>query len=103
MILKIMKVTGNSLNPIYKNGDFVMVSKIPIIISGIRANEIVVFDHPRYGRMIKRVLQVQDKEKRLFVVGENDESLDSRHFGTIPLDWVVAKVFLHISPRSSKS
>ncbi len=96
MILKIMKVSGSSLYPLYQDGDFVMVSKIPILLFGIHPGDRVVFDHPRHGRLIKRVEWVEFGGARLFVVGENDESVDSRRFGAIPREWVRAKVVWHI-------
>lgn len=96
MIFKIMKVSGNSLYPLYRDGDFVVLSKIPILVSGIHPADIIVFKHPRYGLMVKRVLRVENDGKYLFVIGENDESVDSRRFGDIPLEWVLAKVIWHI-------
>jgi type IV secretory pathway protease TraF len=94
-----MKVSGSSLDPVYMNGDFVMVSKIPILLFGIAVGDFVVFDHPRYGRLIKRVERVTAAGKRLFVVGENTDSVDSRTFGSIPREWVQARVIWHFHAR----
>lgn len=57
----------------------------------VRIDEVVVFMH--HGKeKIKRIKQI-DPLKGLFVVGDNpDSSTDSRTFGWIDFDEVVAKV-----------
>ncbi len=99
MLLRIIKVSGRSLYPVYCDGDFVIVSKIPILIAGFRPGDVIVFDHPVHHQMIKKIERVEAGGKSLFVLGENDDSIDSRRFGTIPSDWVKAKVIAHIRRR----
>ena len=99
MILKIIKVTGRSLYPVYQDGDFVIISKIPILFGFLRPGNVVVFNHPAYGRLIKRVARIEEGGKRLFVVGENEESVDSRSFGSIATQWVQGKVIWSIFKR----
>ncbi len=88
MILGLFKVTENSLYPAYRDGDFVIVSKIPVLFRAYHPGDVVVFTHPIYGRMIKKVQRVEPGGRNLFVMGENDLSVDSRRFGAIPVDWV---------------
>jgi signal peptidase I len=92
MLLAILRISGHSLNPVYRDGDFVIVSKIPFLFRDIAPGDVVVFDHPVHRKMIKRVERIEEGGKSLFVVGTNDESVDSRRFGPIPRDWVLAKV-----------
>lgn len=94
MILGLFKVTENSLYPAFHDGDFVIVSKIPILFRAFRPGDVVVFRHPVYGRMIKRVQRIEDGGSGLFVTGENDQSVDSRRFGAIPVEWVDGVVVL---------
>jgi signal peptidase I len=101
MVLMILRISGQSLYPILQNGDFVIVSKIPILIAGIKPGDVVVFNHPVYRKIIKKVERIENGGEALFVVGENDDSVDSRRFGSIPRRWVLAKVIGHIkrNPR----
>lgn len=96
MIFNILKVSGRSLQPIYQDGDYVIVSRLPILFSSPRPGAVIVVDHPVYGRLIKRVERIEAGGARLFVVGENCESVDSRAFGAIPRQWVRAQVILHV-------
>jgi len=98
-MLRFLKVTGHSLEPQYREGDFVLVAKIPFLFS-IRPGDLIVFQHERYGVMIKQVARVELSPKRLFVLGWHERSVDSRRFGPIAYDSVIGKVVWHISrPR----
>jgi nickel-type superoxide dismutase maturation protease len=99
MVLKVIKVSGRSLYPVYQDGDYVIISIIPILFAWLHSGDRVVFDHPTYGRLIKRIEQIAQGGRHLFVVGENDDSVDSRRFGAIPRAWLKGKVIWHIAPR----
>jgi nickel-type superoxide dismutase maturation protease len=90
-MLRLFKVTGKSLQPNYYEGDFVLVSKIPFWVRRPRPGDIVVFRHPRFGMMIKRVERVTPKQD-LFVSGTHATSNDSDNFGVIPFTSVIGKV-----------
>ena len=96
-MLKIIKVTGQSLSPEYKEGDYVVITTIPFFFSALKTGEKVVFHHPVYGTMIKRVERDCAEEQEVFVVGSHSESLDSRQFGPIPKGWITGKVLWHIA------
>jgi nickel-type superoxide dismutase maturation protease len=90
-MLRLFKVTGKSLQPIYYEGDFVLVSKIPFLARRPRTGDIVVFCHPRFGMMIKRVERVTPGGE-LYVTGTHPTSKDSDNFGVIPFTSVIGKV-----------
>ena len=69
MLLQIIKVTGHSLDPLYHDGDFVLVSQIPILWQGIGPGDVVVFRHPRLGRLIKLVERLENGDQSVYVVG----------------------------------
>ena len=98
MLLQIIKVTGHSLDPLYHHGDFVLVSQIPMLWQGIRPGDVVVFQHPRLGRLIKLVERLEDGGSSLYVVGLDANSSDSRIFDAIPRDRVEGKVIWHFVP-----
>jgi signal peptidase I len=99
VILGVVKVTGSSLYPAYQDGDFVIVSKIPILLSGLKPGDVVVYQHPGQGRRIKIVDHLEDGGQSVFVFGLHPDSHDSRSFGAIPSKLIVAKVIGHIRKK----
>ena len=98
MILRILKISGNSLFPRYSEGDFVLIFKIPFFFyTWLHQGDVIVFRHTQHGLMIKEIRSVSSDDKKVFVVGSNSESVDSRDFGYIPLETVVGKVIWHKS------
>lgn len=94
-ILSIFKITGESMLPDYKEGDFVVISKIPFLIRNSLIGDIVIFNHPIYGILIKKIDSFVPGEG-FFVSGTHEKSLDSNKLGRIPLDAIRGKVILHI-------
>ncbi len=102
MLLQIIKVSGHSLDPLYQDGDYVLVSKLPILWRGIRPGDTVVFQHPRLGRLIKLVDRLEAGGAAVFVVGLDMWSSDSRTFGAIPREAVQGKVIWRFSQEPKK-
>ena len=99
-MLRLLKISGNSLEPEYIEGDFVLVSKIPFLHSHPRPGDVVAFLHHEHGTMIKQVQSVSGDGRSLFVVGTHPLSVDSRHFGPIASHSVLGKVIWHVKkPR----
>lgn len=97
MLLQIIKVTGHSLDPLYRDGDFVLVSRIPMLWQGIRPGDVVVFQHPRLGRLVKLVERLDDGDRSVYVVGLDAHSSDSRTFGAISQAQIQGKVIWHFA------
>ncbi len=95
-MIQILKVTGVSLSPFFLEGDFVVVSKIPFVLRKIKTGDIVVFRHPVYGTMIKKVERISPDGEEVFVVGTHPESTDSRQFGPLQRRQLIGKVIWHI-------
>jgi nickel-type superoxide dismutase maturation protease len=95
-MIQILKVTGESLSPVFLEGDFVVVSKIPFVLRKIKAGDIVVFQHPVYGTMIKKVDYISPNGEEIFVLGTHPESTDSRQFGPLQRRQLIGKVIWHI-------
>ena len=102
MITHLFKVTEDSLAPDFQEGDFVLTVRIPFFSIRYKSGDIVVFDHPAYGRMIKRVQAISPENDTLFVVGSHPNSIDSRQFGPIPTQAVLGKVIWHIKKPASQ-
>ena len=94
-MLKFFKVRGDSLTPEYSQGDFVLVSKIPFLFAPPSAGDVIAFQQPGYGLLIKRI---QDRlpDGGLNVIGDHPESVDSRIFGVVRGSDVLGKVIWHI-------
>jgi len=96
VILNLLKVSGDSLVPVYQDGDFVLVSRIPYLFAAIRPGDVVVFRHERYGTLIKMVESLGVRGDEVNVVGTVPGSVDSTRFGPIPARKVLGKVIWHI-------
>jgi signal peptidase I len=95
-MLRIIRVSGFSLLPDYDHGDFVVTSKIPVLLKRLRPGDVIVFNQPGYGRLIKRIERVRPERGEVFVVGSHSSSVDSRQFGAVRLSDVTGKVILHV-------
>jgi signal peptidase I len=95
-MVKIIKIAGESLNPLYGDGDFVLVTKIPFILKRIKSGDIIVFNNSRYGPMIKRVDKYDKNKGELWVSGTHPESVDSLEIGPVFTEDLLGKVVLHI-------
>jgi signal peptidase I len=95
-MFKWLKITGNSLNPDYQDGDYVVISQLPLWLRGIRPGDVIVFRHAAHGTLIKHVASVSADGTEIFVLGAQAESIDSRQFGAIRRPSVMGKVLWHI-------
>lgn len=104
-MLRFLKVTGNSLFPLYQEGDFVLIIKIPFSLWGYfryHRGDIVVVKHPYYGLLIKIIQSITNDGKQFFLIGTQDESTDSRQFGLVEHHWILGKVIWHIRNPGKK-
>ena len=95
-MISVLKVTGESLYPLYNEGDFVIISKIPFVLNRLKIGDIIVFKHSLYGTMIKQVKEINKEGDRLCVIGTQGNSVDSRQFGEIDKASILGKVVLHV-------
>jgi signal peptidase I len=95
-MIRLLKVSGESLSPKYQEGDFVVVSKIPFLFDAIKPGDTVVFKQPGYGTMIKQVDRVEPEKDAIYVIGTRPDSVDSRNFGAVGERNVLGTVIWHI-------
>jgi type IV secretory pathway protease TraF len=81
---------------VYRDGDFVLVSTLPLLKRRLEPGDIVAFRKPPYGVMLKRVDRYNRNDGTLFVVGYHPTSVDSRRFGPLESTQVLGKVVWHI-------
>ena len=94
-MLRIIKVSGISLEPKYREGDFVLAAGIPFLLQQLRPGDAVVLRHPYFGTLIKLVETLTADGRSLRIVGLHPESVDSREFGPVPAEWLLGKVIWH--------
>lgn len=94
---RILRIQGDSLDPEYKDGDFLLISKIPILLNMVRPGDIVVFHQPGYGTLVKKVDKFTPDGQNIYVIGLKLESIDSRIFGHVRKSDLVGKVIWHFN------
>jgi len=95
VILKIWRVQGDSMSPEIREGDFVVISKIPFLID-FCVGDSIVFHHPQYGTLIKRIEKLDDQRQLFWVGGIHPDSLDSHKIGPVRENQIYGKVIWHI-------
>lgn len=88
-------VRGQSMEPLYKEGDFVLLDKLSYLMFRPKIGDIVVLRHPRENRLILKYIvrdRVQERKPLYWVEGLNKEgSLDSRSFGWVSREMILGK------------
>jgi signal peptidase I len=98
-MVKILRVEGRSLEPDFQDGDYVVISKIPLRLRKARHGDVVAFEKPPYGLLIKQV-EYLTPGGELFVLGTHAASVDSLQFGPIHPQQILGKVIWHVKrPR----
>lgn len=95
-MIKVLRVRGDSLSPDIQHGDYVVGRSAAL--GSVNVGDIVVFEHPMYGRLIKKIRSVDPGAETVEVVGIHPFSVDSRRFGAIPITSLTHKVIWHL-PR----
>jgi len=99
-MFRLLKVTGDSLSPLYKEGDFVVITTLPFFLRRLRQGDIIVFKHGLYGELIKIVDRLLPEEDAIYVIGTSEDSLDSRRLGPISRAAIKGRVLWHIAKPS---
>ncbi len=88
----ILRVKDKSMEPMLHEDDYVIVS---YFYKKPKVGDIVILSHPKLGiKIVKRISRI--KSGRVFVVGENELSSDSRLFGYVNLRDIIGKVLFRV-------
>lgn len=97
-------VRGQSMEPLCKEGDFVLLDKMSYLVFRPRSGDVVVLRHPQEDRLILKYItkeKVEGRHSFYWVEGLNkEESSDSRSFGWIPQEMILGRVLLINKPRT---
>jgi nickel-type superoxide dismutase maturation protease len=94
-MLRILKVKGDSMLPRFRGGDYVLVSRLPVLLGRIRVGDVVAFRHAEFGTMVKRVARVLENE-HYHVQGSHQYSVDSRRFGPVHKSDLIGRLLWHV-------
>ena len=89
MPFRLFRVTDESMQPEYAEGDYVLVNQW---FGNLKDDDVVIVKHPSKGMLLlKRIFSIRDN--KLFVLGDNTlVSEDSRMFGDVDIANVAGKV-----------
>lgn len=92
MVFSHLRVIGHSMMPTISPNDHLFATNIPYLFSKPKKGDIVVFRNPKSQKLlVKRILSIFGNEYK--VGGDNvTDSLDSRDFGVIDRQNILAKV-----------
>jgi len=96
-MLRIIKVTGDSMSPDFQEGDFVVLTTVPFFLKRLKVGDTIVFQHKLYGTLIKRIVSFDPETAEAYIEGTRPDSLDSRRLGTIRRENIRGKVIAHFS------
>ena len=82
------------------DGDFVLVSKIPILLDKLSTGDLVVFRQPGYGILIKRVEWRSPDGQFFYATGLHPNSVDSREFGPVKREALLGKVLFQVKKKA---
>ncbi len=93
------QISGNSMIPILKHGQVVLVNRLSYFLTEPKIGDLVALIDPRDKKvLIKRLARI--KNYQYFVLGENKkQSTDSRAFGWLKKKDIIGKIIFKINSR----
>ncbi|QQX81423.1 nickel-type superoxide dismutase maturation protease [Shewanella sp. KX20019] len=88
--LNVNKVSGDSMFPRLKSGNFVLLSS-HFNLQRLKAGDIIKLFHPRYGYIVKTLVGV-DHSGRFWFKGENKYSVGIDDIGPVNASQIKSKV-----------
>jgi phage repressor protein C with HTH and peptisase S24 domain len=95
-MIKIIKVTGNSLSPFFLPGEYAVLWHSTRSIRKLSPGDFVVFDHDQYGMLIKKVVSNNPPGSLIEAEGIHPDSLSKQDIGKIPYENIIGKVLRRI-------
>ncbi len=102
-MFRIIKVSGESMSPDFNDGDYVLVSRIPLFLGRVKVNSIIVFDTLKYGILIKKVSSIDSQNGHFLFTGINQNSLSTDKIGTIQKKDIIGSVIFHFKKKRDYS
>ena len=91
MLLSFFKVKGHSMEPVFKEGSFLVASSVPLLFAQSKVGDIILFDSE--GKTILKKI-VKFENGKYFVEGEN--KLDDKKSPPVPRSKILGKVIIQL-------
>ena len=92
---KIIRVTGQSMSPYYKDGDYVVIYSMFLKLM-LQENRDIVFKHQRLGLLIKRISRVNFAKKTVSVFGTGYGSSSTQKIGDVEFQNIIGYVIFKV-------
>jgi len=93
MLISFKKVSGDSMLPHYRDGDYVLA--LSAKLCRLREGDVWLVNHPSYGAIIKRILKIDGQ--RFWLVSDNThEGTSTEKLGLLEQHNLIGKVIWHI-------
>ena len=92
-MLELFPVQGNSMHPIYSDGDHIIVIKKRFCLS-FKSGDKVVFRTSDNEKLVKVI--AHKKDNKFYVIGASENSQDSRTLGYIRKEQILGKVLFSV-------
>jgi len=94
-MFKIIKVEGESMSPVYNDGDYVLTIRFPLLLRRIKVSSVLVFKSKGHGVLIKKVSQIDPERRVFFFTGLNKKSLTTEQIGAVGEKDIIGSVIFH--------
>ena len=98
-MIHVHRIQGDSMLPALAEGDFVITWKLAP--KRYKKGDVVVVEHPLYGRVIKRI-HVANADDYIKLTGDNPKSLSDRALGWVSRQSILGKVCLRFAAPGMK-
>jgi hypothetical protein len=95
-MIKIIKVTGNSLSPFFLPGEYALIWRSTKTLKNLSPGDFVVFNHDQYGMLIKKVVYNNSDDALIETEGIHPDSLSGDKIGKISYQNILGKVLRRI-------
>ena len=99
-MFRIIKVEGESMSPLYHDGDYVLLSRIPLLLRLIKMNSVLVFNSNRFGVLIKKVCAMDKVQGKFYFTGTNQMSLTTEQIGAVDKKDIIGSVIFHFKSKN---
>lgn len=94
-MLRIFRVTGDSMRPLLHEGDFVLALTV---LRRVKLNRLLVVRHPTFGIIIKRVISIA-ADGSFFLASDNAAGVSTRQMGVMKPEQVLGRVLWCVRQR----
>lgn len=102
MILKLVKVKGDSMSPLFLHGDYLLLTDFPTPTFWIRKGKFIVFHSEQYGLLVKRIAKIDKHKKVFWAEGMNPYSITTEQMGENDFSSVEGRVLWCFQQKKSR-